>query len=376
LMGSGSGGLGGIGTDIGKGYWGIMSGGTIKNGDPFGAAAGARNDIFGISDQAKYAQRAAEAEQAARVGVTNEARAARDRANAAAQSPQQLAALQRGLEAAQTQVETDLRQLAAIDPAIMEASKQVLDLLQGKEAAVNSPMMKQRAQQRQNLVNSLKSQYGPGAESSSIGARALQQFDDQTNTMFQQNQMATTGQMMGIASTRMQGPGFGQLMGVASGFGDYQNRILNAQQSGDRNVLAGMQEEVQGAGAQYVSDLLKAGGRRQWYTMMEDDGRQIGRTWATMGAGGKGGRGGNMSNAGQAFNTDTKGTSSGGGGSDQYVAETSQQYRDQWGLNIGPFADQYQGGNYNASNSSAYLDTGSPLGWNNPYGHGSTGMWG
>lgn len=261
---------------------------------------GWNNDISGVGKQARYAQQAAEAEQAQRRAVTAEAKQARDRANLAAQNPQQLAALERGLQAAQTQVDADLRQLAAIDPAIMEASKQVLELLQGKQAAMNDPATKQRSQQRQQLVDSLKSQYGPGAESSSLGQRALQQFDQQSATMFQQNQMGTLGQAMGIASTRIQGPGFGQLMGAAAGMGDYQNRILGAQMTGDQAVLQGMSGEVQGAGAQFVGGLINAGAQRQFFTDIHNDGRQIGRSWATMGQDGKGGGGG----PGKAQNTD------------------------------------------------------------------------
>ncbi len=251
--------------------------------DLFGTIGKARNDIFGITDQAKYAQRAAEAEQAQRRATTAEARAGRERLLMAAQSPQQLAALERGLQAAQTQVDADLRQLAAIDPAIMEASKQVLELLQGKQAAVNDPAMKQRTAQRQQLVNSLKSQYGPGAESSSIGQRALQQFDDQSATMFQQNQMSTLGNAFGIATTRVQGPGFGQLMGAAGGFGDYQGRLMGAEAGGTQNILGAMNGEVQGAGAQFTSDLIQSGARRQFFENMESDARQIGRSAATGG---------------------------------------------------------------------------------------------
>ncbi len=267
-----------------------MSNITDPGRDPVSAIFG--GDVTGVNKQARAAQGMAEAEQAARGRVTTEARAASQRANLAAQSPQQLAILERGLSAAQTQVDTDLRQLAAIDPAIMEASKQVLGLLQGKQAAVNDPMMRQRSQQRQQLVDSLKSQYGPGAESSSVGQRALQQFDTQSDSMFQQNQMSSLGQVMGIASTRIQGPGFGQLMQASQGFGNYQDRILSAQMGGDANILQAMGGEVQGAGAGYVGDMIHAGAQRQVATGISNDGRSIGRAWGSMGMGNMGGKGG------------------------------------------------------------------------------------
>lgn len=247
--------------------------------DAFGA-------ISGSNKQARIAQRGAEAEQAARVAVTNEARASRDRMNLIAQSPQQLAALDRGYAAAQTQVDADLRQLAAIDPAIMEASKQVLTLLQGGQAAVNNPAMQQRQTQRQQLVDSLKSQYGPGAESTSHGQRALQQFDQQSATMFQQNQQNTLGNMMGIATTRTQGAGFGQLMSAAGGYNNYSQGLLGAEQAGSNMVLQGMSGEVQGAAAPFVGDMLRANFQRQKYNDVSGDMRQMGRAWGSMGKSG------------------------------------------------------------------------------------------
>lgn len=264
-----------------------------------------RNDVFGITKQSNAAQGAALAEQAARQATTAEARSARDRMNLAAQSPQELAALEKSLGAAQTQVDTELRQLAAIDPAIMEASKQVLGLLKGDTAAVNNPLMAQRTSQRQQLVNSLRAQYGPGAESTSIGQRALQQFDMESNSMFAQNQNNTLGNLFGIATTRVNGQGLGNLMGVSQGFGARQNRLYNAEAQGSQNILAALGGEVQSAGAGFTKDLLQAGAQRQFFQQMEDDGRQIGRSWATMGmsnkgGGGAGGGGGGGMMAGQS----------------------------------------------------------------------------
>jgi hypothetical protein len=247
--------------------------------------------LSGSNKQARVAQAAAEAEQQSRYAVTAEARAAAGRLNLAAQSPKQLQALEKSYEAAQTQVNADLRQLAAIDPAIMEASQQVLKLLQGETAAANKPIMAQRAQQRQELLNSLRAQYGPGAESSSIGQRALQQFDMQSDTMFQQNQMGTLGNLFGMATTKTGGVGFGQMLNVAEGLGGYQNRVLQAEGMGSQGVLGAMGNEVQGAAAHLTGDMLRANFQRQKYNDVSGDMRQMGRTWGTMGAGGKGGGG-------------------------------------------------------------------------------------
>jgi hypothetical protein len=285
-MGKGGGGVGGIA----KKYVSVVSGAeTLKAGQ------GLYNKFSGVDAQARAAQQAAEAEAAARGAVTTEAVAARERYNLAAQSPQQLAALEKSLAAAQTQVDTDLRQLAAIDPAIMEASKQVMTLLQGGKAAVNDPMMQQRNQQRQQLVDSLRAQYGPGAESSSIGQRALQQFDMQSNTAFQQNQQNTLGNLFGMATTRVQGQGFGQMMNVGQGFGDYQNRILGAETMGSQGILNAMNGQAQSAGAPFVGDSIRAGGQRQLFDMAIRGGMAYatggGSEIAGAASGGKGGGG-------------------------------------------------------------------------------------
>lgn len=270
-MGKGGGGLGGI---VGSVTSPLSK---VTGFNPFEAVSDFRNDMFGINDQADAAQAGAMAEMRARQAATAEARQARNRMNLAAQSPQQLAALERSLAAARTQVDTDLKQLAAIDPAIMEASKQVMQILQGGQSAQTAGIMSQRNQQRQELLNSLRAQYGPGAESTSIGQRALQQFDLQTNSV-QQNAL---GNLFGIATTRVAGPGFAQLMGAAGGFGDYQGRLLGAEQAGSQNILGAMLGEVQSAAAPYTSDLLKAGARRQFWENLEGDVRQIGRTHLT-----------------------------------------------------------------------------------------------
>lgn len=260
-----------------------------KQSDIFGDLGNLRNDVFGITDQAKYAQAAALEQQRAQQAVTAEARASRDRLNLAAQSPQQLFALNRGLAAAQEMVDRDLKQLAAIDPAIMEASKQVLSLLKGEQAGVNAPAMEQRNSQRAQLVNMLRSQYGPGAESSGIGQRTLQKFDMETNSMFQQNQMNSLNNVFNVATSRPQVRGIGELYTGAQGYGNMQDRFLNAEQVGSQNILNALGGEVGSAGARFTSDMIRAGGRRQFAEAMEGDARQVGRTWATMGMGGKGG---------------------------------------------------------------------------------------
>src|SRR5690606_34986027 len=123
--------------------------------------------------------------------------------NLAQATPQELQAFNRQLAAAEKNLERQERMIAAIDPAIMEASEQVLALLRGEESGMTKVANEQRARQRQELVNSLRARYGPGAEESSLGRRILDQFDAETNMITQQQQQGALAQVFGIAGQGM-----------------------------------------------------------------------------------------------------------------------------------------------------------------------------
>lgn len=180
-------------------------------------------------------------------------------------TPEELNALSRNYDAAGTQLDREQRLMDAIDPSLMEASKQALGILRGNTADVNKPMMDMRNSQRQNLVNSLRSQYGPGAENSSIGQKQLSMFDMGTNSMFQQNQQQSLSQLFGIAGSNAGAAGVQQgiagLQQVGQGYGQLQERKLNTSLNLGAQTLGALsgtsQQMINSAGAGSVGQAMQ-----------------------------------------------------------------------------------------------------------------------
>ena len=145
------------------------------------------DDISGASaaDAAGRAAMAQAAEaRASREAILREAGALEDKTMALAKaSPEELRAHEASLMAADKQLKSDEQLLASVDPALMEASSQVLKLLRGERSAALAPLDTQRAEQRKQLLDSLRQQYGPGAETSSLGLKALRDFDMETSSL-------------------------------------------------------------------------------------------------------------------------------------------------------------------------------------------------
>lgn len=262
-----------------KGGGGV--GGALKKVTSFAGGGGALGsygkalpgfigDISGSNAAARAAQRAAEAQQAmaqqTRADILDYGKKYEaDLMGLAAATPQELAALSRSFSSAEQNLSREQRLLDAIDPALMEASKQALSLLRGESAGINKPMQDMRAMQRQQLVDSLRSQYGPGAESSSIGQRLLRDFDMKSTNMVAENQQSALGQVFGIATSDVgarQRAGIGQLMSVGQGYGALQARQMDARQAAGQSMLGALsgtsQQMINTAGAQYTGDALRA----------------------------------------------------------------------------------------------------------------------
>lgn len=190
------------------------------------ALAGGALSYFGNQQAANSAQSSAQAQLLAAQSVRSATM------NIAGSSPQELNRIGQQYDAAMTNLQQQQQLMSSIDPALMEASKQALGILQGGTAATNNPLMAQRSAQRNQLVSSLQNQYGPGAESSSIGQQALQQFDMQTNSMFQQNQQNTLGQLTGIANSG------GNEGALSSALGSVQNANSNYSNIIQRQIAA------------------------------------------------------------------------------------------------------------------------------------------
>lgn len=152
--------------------------------------------------------------------------------------------------------------ISQIDPTIIEASQQALKLLRGESASTLGPLQNQRSMQRQKLVDSLRQQLGPGAETSTAGIQALTRFDSETSSLMSNAQQGALGMLGGLAtqftSTRpdisgelgRQGAFSGRRLGSAQGLFDARLR----EWEGKRGAFAPV---IGAAGAQHVAGQLQ-----------------------------------------------------------------------------------------------------------------------
>lgn len=171
--------------------------------------------------------------------------------------------------------------ISQIDPTILEASQQALKLLRGESSSSLKPLNDQRAMQRQKLVNQLREQLGPGAETSTAGMQALSRFDSETNQLTAGQQQGAL-QLLGNTASQFSGlrPNMNQTIGLRSAYGQGGTN-LQFQQAG---LLSGaMQPLTQTAGAEFTGEALR--GQRNMGLMQ----MAIGGAAQYAGAGGGGG---------------------------------------------------------------------------------------
>jgi hypothetical protein len=215
--------------------------------------------VAGLGIKASGQRKAASA--AGKAAQAQEAAAGRQQelAQAAADSPQQLAAIERQLGVQEKSLARQEKLAAAIDPVTLEASQQALGLLRGEESRSLDPIRKQRQRQRNALLDSLRENLGPGAESSSAGLQALRNFDLQTSDQLAGAQSGALSQIFGIAQGgqdqrfAQQAAGFGQ---AAQGFGQIASRKLQAVTGTGQGIIGS-------AGSQFVSKQLRAQSQSQ-----------------------------------------------------------------------------------------------------------------
>lgn len=241
-------------------------------------------EVSGANKAAQAAERSALAQQA-------EAKKQRDQAmDLAKATPKELQAFNRQLEAAESNLVRRERMISAIDPAIMEASEQVLSLLRGEESGMTRAANEQRTRQRTELVNQLRSQYGPGAETTSVGRRILDQFDSETNMITQQQQQGALSQVFGIAG---QGMGLADTSGILGSLGAAGQNFSNLQGRQLNAHLGLAAPQIQAAGAQYVGDMVKAQSQMQLFNQLANAGMTY-LTGGLSGAAGAAGGGGGL----------------------------------------------------------------------------------
>lgn len=145
--------------------------------------------------------------------------------------------------------------ISQLDPTIIEASQQALRLLRGESASTLAPLQNQRNVARQKLVNTLREQLGPGAETSTAGIQALTRFDAETSNLFASAQQAALSNLGGLSSQfTSQRPDVGNEIGRLSNLRQLESGHLYNQatvlQNGGRNL-------IDTAGAQFVEQGLR-----------------------------------------------------------------------------------------------------------------------
>lgn len=216
-----------------------------------------KGGAFGWANEALFGDGGAGAAGAAAMAQQAAARAAfreyRDIINPA--TTQGLAALDKDIANQEKNLARQEQLIAQIDPTIIEASQQALKLLRGEESSTLNPMKQQRSLQRQKLLNSLREQLGPGAETSSAGMQALTQFDSETSSLMSGAQQSALANLGGLATqfTQTRPDMFREIAGL-SGLGQAKTGLSFQRAQG---LFSARQPMFQTAGAQYTADAIR-----------------------------------------------------------------------------------------------------------------------
>lgn len=176
---------------------------------------------------------------------------------------QSMAQMDQALQMQEKELGRQEQMIASIDPAIIEASQQALKLMRGEQSSTLQPLTQQRNMQRQKLLNQLREQLGPGAETSTAGIQALNRFDAETSNVFSnaqqqalQNLGGTAAQFSSLRPQYGQGvQSFGNLAINRSGIARDQAQTLNqawapvtgtAGAQFTRQQMQGMNQQAQG----------------------------------------------------------------------------------------------------------------------------------
>jgi len=160
-----------------------------------GGLGGAVSPIFGGNDSAQAAQGASLAQMEMAKRVWKEQSKLIN-----ANTVQGLASFDRDIKNQEKNLSRQEALISQIDPTIIEASQQALKLLRGEESSTLAPIKNQRNLQRQKLLNTLREQLGPGAETSTAGIQALTRFDSETNNLMSGQQQSALSQLGGLSS--------------------------------------------------------------------------------------------------------------------------------------------------------------------------------
>lgn len=237
---------------MGKGKKGIVKTGlNFATGGAYGIAEGVLGGFGAAGDMADAAGNAARAQQRAAQAAYNETASIVNPATVAG-----LASLDRDIANQEKNLSRQEQLIQNIDPTIIEASQQALKLLRGEQSSTLNPIRNQRDMQRQKLMNNLRRQLGPGAETSTAGIQALTRFDAETDSLMSGAQQQALANMGGLAtqfnSTRPDM--YREIMGL-SGLGQAKTGLRFQQAAALGNARLGLQQT---AGAEYAGDMMRA----------------------------------------------------------------------------------------------------------------------
>lgn len=231
----------------------------------YAAAAGAVYKGIGSDKAAKAASDAAAAQEGEarrqRAEAIGAAQTAGERTmNLANASPRELRAYEMSLGAAERQLAQDQRLVDAIDPALMEASKQILGLIRGDNA--NTPYAAMRDKQRQEVLNNIRQRFGPGGETTSAGQKMLRDFDINANYQGEQVRQGSIGNLFNVLNARPDLSRSASLANAAgANYANLQARRVNASEFAGTSLLNAMNGTntavLNSAGSAYTGSLLK-----------------------------------------------------------------------------------------------------------------------
>lgn len=157
--------------------------------------------VYGANKAAGAAKDAANAQSAQSSSWLADTQMARQQALDAygSYSSTQASEIDKAIASQERNVGRQEQLVQSIDPSLISAGKQMNDLLQGQSAPVLQNIKDQRQLQRQNLLDTLRQQYGPGAETSSAGVNALQKFDSETANSLSSAQQSYLSSVSNIA---------------------------------------------------------------------------------------------------------------------------------------------------------------------------------
>lgn len=240
-----------------------------------GAAGGAMTVVGGLTGQ-QGAGRAADAAGGAAMAQQEEARrqygelkGITDKATVAG-----LATYDKALTSQETNLARQEKLISQIDPTVIEASQQALKLLRGEQSSTLGPLKQQRDLQRQKLVNSLREQLGPGAETSSAGMQALTKFDTETSNIFngaQQQAIQNLGSTFGQFNS-----GRPDMLREATGLGQLGRARADLQFDQAKLLSSFGQPLIQSAGAQFVGDQMRGQAQQSFGNALMGGGMQLG----------------------------------------------------------------------------------------------------